>query len=413
MSEFLIYLLKSGICMALFISLYFFFLRKETFFQLNRFYLILALIGSLFIPAGQLTVPGFTGLLRQIPLISKMWSYSAAGETGALVLDGSGGSAVFQWDLLTIIFVIYWTGVVFLVAKFFYNLFRIFHLIRKYGIEKAPGYRIVWMNETLSPFSFMNIVFMNREHLIKKSFQKIIAHELVHIYQWHTLDLIFSELVLIFQWINPFVWPYKRYLKETHEYLADAGVIAQGCDATAYQVLIVEQIVGGRLFGFSSSFHHTQIKRRIQMMLQHPSKKRNKMKLLLIFPVILMVMIFYTSIGQLIAGEDSTKTEKTEKIVEKKAEVKEETEAVDETSVYKKKMAKLEWHLQKLKSELTDLEIAKKEIWKKKEALIEAGESVEKVDMKMKKIKFRIAEIKEEGGKVKNKMKALKAESEG
>ena len=87
----------------------------------------------------------------------------------------------------------------------------------------------------------------------------IIEHEYVHIKQYHTFDILLLELILILQWFNPFVWPYKGSLKEIHEYLADDGVIAQGYDPAGYQMLILEQSVGVKLFGYSNSFNHSQI----------------------------------------------------------------------------------------------------------------------------------------------------------
>ena len=129
-----------------------------------------------------------------------------------------------------------------------------------------------------------------------QDFNRIISHELIHIKQYHSIDILIMELVTIFHWFNPFVWPYKKSLKETHEYLADNGVIAQGCSPARYQMLIVEQHVGVKLFEFANNFKHSQIKRRITMMTKIKSKSWAKFKVLLILPLAsLLVLAFAES----------------------------------------------------------------------------------------------------------------------
>jgi hypothetical protein len=101
------------------------------------------------------------------------------------------------------------------------------------------------------------------------------------------------ELLTILQWFNPFVWPYKKSLKETHEYLADHAVIAQGCSRAKYQLLIFEQHVGLNMFEFTNNFSQSLIKRRITMMAKIKSNGRAKLKVLLIFPVIALLVLAF------------------------------------------------------------------------------------------------------------------------
>jgi hypothetical protein len=107
---------------------------------------------------------------------------------------------------------------------------------------------------------------------------------------------VLAELLAAFQWFNPFVWPYKRSLRETHEYLADRAVIAQGCSLARYQLLIIEQHVGGRLLELASSFRTSQIKRRIVMLSRQETKGLARWKPLLILPLALaLVLVFAES----------------------------------------------------------------------------------------------------------------------
>ena len=57
MKPFLIYILQSGLCLAVFYSVYELFLKRETYFQLNRIFLVSGLLLSFLIPAFPITSP--------------------------------------------------------------------------------------------------------------------------------------------------------------------------------------------------------------------------------------------------------------------------------------------------------------------------------------------------------------------
>ncbi len=56
MMKLLIYLLESGLCLAALFGIYWIFLRKDTNFRMNRFYLIAAFIVSFTIPLAGITI---------------------------------------------------------------------------------------------------------------------------------------------------------------------------------------------------------------------------------------------------------------------------------------------------------------------------------------------------------------------
>ena len=153
------------------------------------------------------------------------------------------------------------------------------------GCERHRGLRVVLCGHPGESFSFFNFVFLNKAKIPDGDVDRILAHELAHVRQLHSFDIVFSEILTVVQWFNPFVWPYKRSLRETHEYLADRAVIAQGCSLARYQLLIVEQHVGGRLLELASSFRTSQIKRRITMLSKQETKGLARWKPLLILPL--------------------------------------------------------------------------------------------------------------------------------
>jgi hypothetical protein len=156
--------------------------------------------------------------------------------------------------------------------------------------------RIVLCGHSGESFSFFNFVFLNKSKIPEGDMDRVLAHELAHVRQLHSFDIVFSELLTVIQWFNPFVWPYKRSLRETHEYLADRAVIAQGCSLARYQLLIVEQHVGGELLELASSFRTSQVKRRIVMLSRRETKGLARWKPLLVLPLaVALVLVFAES----------------------------------------------------------------------------------------------------------------------
>ena len=275
MANFLEFLLESAACLTVFYAVYWLFLKNETFFALNRFYLVGALLSSWIIPAVRVTSPIFTQ--PAVPF----------SPANLVYLAPSDPSFPFSQVLLAV----YAAGVIFLGTKFGFQLWQIFRTIKTSAIQCGRDYRYVFTHKSIQPFSFFKYIFLNKDSIPPNNLNRILAHERVHIKQYHSMDILLMELVTILQWFNPFVWPYKISLKETHEYLADGAVIAQGCSAAGYQLLILEQHVGGRLVELANNFHHSQIKRRITMMTKLKSKGTAKLKLLLILPLAALLVL--------------------------------------------------------------------------------------------------------------------------
>jgi hypothetical protein len=277
MSDSLQYLLESGACLAIFYLIYWAFLKKETFFEFNRFFLMLSIPLSFAIPLLNITSP-----IRTSAAFEE--SYMAGSTTG------TQGQLFSFSDILWFSFLI---GAAFFLLRFVLRLTQILLLVRKYGYHVYDGVKVVVTDAETAPFSFFNFLFISNSDITDHGFERILTHELTHIQQYHSIDLLLMELLTIFQWFNPFVWPYKKSLKETHEYLADHAVIAQGCSRAKYQLLIFEQHVGLNMFEFTNNFSQSLIKRRITMMAKIKSNGRAKLKILLIFPVIALLVLAF------------------------------------------------------------------------------------------------------------------------
>lgn len=279
MNSFLLYLVESGICLGLLYLIYRIFLSNETFFKTNRLYLLFAIPLSFIIPLVNMPSPFLT----------------ASNVKPGYVSSHLSGALTNSLGWMDLIWIVYLLGAVFFLVRFGYQIVQLSALIRKNGHQKCGKLKLVFIEEDTAPFSFFNYFFLNKSNISQHDLLRIIDHELVHINQHHTMDLIIIELLTIVEWFNPFVRPYKKSLKETHEYLADNQVIAQGCSRAKYQLLIFEQHVGLNLFEFVNNFNHSLIKRRITMMTKGKSKSWAKSKFLLLVPVICFLVLAFAN----------------------------------------------------------------------------------------------------------------------
>ena len=277
MSDLLRYALESSACLTFFYAVYWLFLKNETYFSLNRCYLVSSLVLSFLIPGLGLPSPFRTVLVPSMP--------------SGFLPSAAVSSRSFGWgDLLL---ALYAAGALLFFARLVFHLVKLGAVVWRRGWRRHLGCKIVSVDREFAPFSFLDFVFLNERAVSPDDLERIIAHERVHIQQGHSLDVLLMELVITLQWFNPFVWPYKKSLQETHEYLADDGVIAQGFSAARYKLLVFEQHVGAQLFEFANNFKQSQIKRRLTMMSKIKSGNAAKLKLLVVLPMAMLLALAF------------------------------------------------------------------------------------------------------------------------
>ncbi len=293
MSDLVIYLLRSGVCLAIFYVFFRLVLEKDTNFALNRAFLLGSAALSLVLPLVRVPSPfGETVIHSPSPALS-------ISTEGAVSVARTAPAA----DLADALLVVYAAGAALFLLLFLFRIGRLALMAGRCGCERQRGLRIVLCGRAGASFSFFNFVFLNRANIPAGDIDRVLAHELAHVRQFHSFDIVFSEFLTVIQWFNPFVWPYRRSLRETHEYLADRAVIAQGCGLARYQLLIVEQHVGGRLLELASSFRTSQIKRRIAMLSKQETKGLARWKPLLILPLALVFALAFAESRTIVVQE--------------------------------------------------------------------------------------------------------------
>ena len=218
MNNFISYLVQSAVTLMVLYSVYWLFLRKDTFFHINRFYLLLTLLLSLIIPLFDFRLFSNTPISSMIILLDPV---IITPEKLEKVRSGN-----ISW--FEIAGVIYLTGVAIFTLRLVIQLFQLGMIVRRNKITRQEGMNIVFLDRGYSPFSFFNLVFIRKEYYVDGKLTPVLSHEKVHIRQYHTLDLLLIEIVTIVQWFNPFAWFLGRSMKGIHEFLADAGGFKRG-----------------------------------------------------------------------------------------------------------------------------------------------------------------------------------------
>jgi len=279
MENFLVFLFKVAGSVSLFYLLYWLFLRSETFFKLNRVYLLAVLVFALILPLIDFS----------FNTVNTFDNYRMVLDAITITAANAGKSLSNSISIVQILSVIYFTGLVIFLVRFLFQIYRLSDITRKFEKYNNNGIKLVLTDSGYSPFSFFRLVFLNRE-IDKQEAEKIIAHEKIHIDQYHSLDVILSELFTIFQWFNPFAWQIRKSIREVHEFLADAGMLQCGLEKQLYQKLLLSVTMGNSVSSLTTNFNYSLLKRRFIMMSKAKSGNLGMLKFLFIIPVVIFLM---------------------------------------------------------------------------------------------------------------------------
>lgn len=306
------YFFESSISLAILYLFYWFILRKETYFLTNRLFLLGAVIFSSVLPFINFSIQGFdTSNSSILGFFTRIGNSVNIPEVVKIANQNPEVNHSLNW--YNVALYVYLSGVIVLSLKLIAGIIKVLLLVKKQKVKKYQGLPLIFGNQKFAPFSFFNLIFINKSLVDVKQFDKIIAHEYAHIRQLHTIDILIIELFVIIQWFNPIIWLVKRSLKETHEYLADKGVVMKGFDIAKYQSLLLYQIKGFRAVGLTNNFNKSLLKKRIIMMLKTKSSGPARFKVLLFVPILLtIIMIFACSKSENIITENEPQKEALE-----------------------------------------------------------------------------------------------------
>ncbi|WP_270318451.1 M56 family metallopeptidase [Bacteroides thetaiotaomicron] len=282
MGIFLIYILKSAVCLSLFYLFYRLLLSKETFHRFNRIALLGILFLSLLIPFIEVTTAHQTELSQTVLTVEQLLMMAEAMDPAEVTVAQPEELSI-SWVQVLLLF--YLVGIIFFACRNLYSLSRLLLLIKSGKRERLEGgVRLIVLEREVAPFSWMRYIVISRKDL-EEDGREILIHEMAHIQNRHSIDLLVADICIFFQWFNPGIWLLKQELQNIHEYEADETVINEGIDAKDYQLLLIKKAVGTRLYSMANSFNHRKLKKRITMMLKEKSNPWARLKYLYVLPL--------------------------------------------------------------------------------------------------------------------------------
>jgi hypothetical protein len=281
MPDFAVYLLKVHIALVVFYSLYFLFLRKLTFYNLNRYYLLGTMVFAVIYPLIDLRF---------------IWKENTPIYTWTELLPALQRQMQMQEVVWIIIETIFWALFTFFLLRLFIRLLSLWRLHTHSVAAKwySISYRRVF--ERINPFSFLNHIYVNTDCHKESELTDIFMHEFVHVKEKHSLDMLFVELYTAFGWFNPIVWLYRFAIHENHEFISDQKVLESGVDKQLYQFSLLNTSIqqnnqlGGRLV---ANFNLRQLKRRIMMMNARQSSKVELGRYAVSIPTIIFLLSIF------------------------------------------------------------------------------------------------------------------------
>lgn len=290
MNNLFIVLIQSSVALVLFYLVYWILLRKETFYNANRFFLLLALLCATLLPLMPIR---YTVFVEAGNVNSNFFMEIGNALKGIQPYTDAGFKEGFSISWTEALLLVYLTGAAIFLFRLLVQTTILCILILKNKTKSIDGLRIVESEKYGLPFSFFNIVYINPKFHNKDVLPEILAHEKVHIREKHWVDLLIIELLTVIFWFNPIIWFFEHSIKLNHEFLADHGVISNGSHIGKYQALLVNQLMGMQIIGITNNLNYSINSNRLKMMTKQKTPKIKAIKLVWAMPVIAILLFAF------------------------------------------------------------------------------------------------------------------------
>ncbi|MFW0735941.1 M56 family metallopeptidase [Flavobacterium sp. T12S277] len=310
MEAIFIFIAKSSGLLVLFYVAYYFLLRKETFFNSSRWFLLAGLITSVILPFLVYTKIVW---IEPTPVVQAPTAVTAQATAAALDNSKTYLSPVvekdaFEIDWNYVVLAIYALGFLALVIKFMIDFYSLNTVLKGKKVLQQADFKFVDINENIAPFSYFDYIVYNSSMYTPSELESIIEHEKVHSDQNHTIDVLISRVFCVLFWFNPFMWLYKKAILQNLEFIADSEASKKITDKKAYQYTLLKITAHESCVAITNHFYQSLIKKRIVMLNKNQSKKRNYWKYYAVIPALIgFVFLFQIEV---IAQEKESKEPK-------------------------------------------------------------------------------------------------------
>lgn len=320
------FIAKSSGLLVMFYCAYYFLLRKETFFNSNRWFLLSGLFTAIILP---LIV--YTKIVWVAPAPVSNVNFAEINEVQNIENN------FLQMNLSVFLITAYGVGFLALLVKFAIDFYSLNTVLKGKKTKQQADFKFIDIKENIAPFSYFDYIVYNSSLYTASELESIIEHEKVHSEQNHTMDVLISRVFCVLFWFNPIVWLYKKAILQNLEFIADSEAAQKTSDKKAYQYTLLKITTHENCVAITNHFFQSLIKKRIIMLNKNRSKKRNSWKFYVVIPA-LAAFIFLFQI-EVIAKE-------------KQQIVKELSGEIKSMDVYKIKKNSTDAELKEIKEKL-------------------------------------------------------------
>ncbi|WJS93760.1 peptidase M56 [Flavobacterium johnsoniae] len=297
MEALFIFILKSSGLLATFYFAYIFLLRKETFFNSSRWFLLAGLITSLVLPfvvytkviwveapPEPIAIPTIERTeVKNIPISDQdVIVYKPLQTSNVTAVEKE--SFEINWNL--VLLAVYGIGFIAFMIKFALDFYSLNAVLKGKKVEQQEDFKFIDVNENIAPFSYFDYIVYNSSLYTAAELENILEHEKVHSDQNHTIDVLISRIFCILFWFNPIVWLYKKAILQNLEFIADYEASKKITDKKAYQYTLLKITTHDTCVAITNHFYQSLIKKRIVMLNKNQSNKRNYWKYYAVIPAL-------------------------------------------------------------------------------------------------------------------------------
>ena len=276
------YLLKASAITTLFYLCYKVFLQRETFFESNRWFLLIGLLATIFLPL--LVIPIYIKNPNAVLNLSDLLKNVNVTNTSTKIN--------YSFIVLSTVYIV---GASFFFFKLILEFVSLFRLIKKNKSIKKGGYTYIVTEHNTSPFSFFNFIVYNPKQFNTDELRHIINHEKIHVKHWHSVDTLLIQFATIFFWFNPFVWFYKKELQQNLEFIADKNAQSISSCKKSYEYVLLKTTINKHQLILTNNFYTSLIKKRIIMLHKSKSNKLNALKYAFVLPLLAIFLMSFNT----------------------------------------------------------------------------------------------------------------------
>lgn len=285
------YIIKLSIALPVVYLFYWLLLRRLTFYNWNRWYLL-----------------GYSMLCFFIPLINVFdWLQEHGLENAAVInyipalpvmekgpVIASTGTAGIDWWIIYVAIIA--AGCLFMLGRLLVQFLSLRRLRSSALLLSDGPVKLYHINKKIIPFSTGSAIYVNRNLHNEQELKEIIHHEFIHVKQRHSFDLWWGEILCILNWYNPFAWLIRKAIRQNLEFIADHQVLQSGLDRKQYQYLLLK-VTGIAPFSITSNFNFSSLKKRITMMNKNKSANIHLMRFLFMLPLLVVVLLAFRKVA--------------------------------------------------------------------------------------------------------------------